>query len=758
VTIHRQKYSINGIVQGVGFRPYVYRLARECHLTGFVHNNSNGVHIEVEGSLEDLRQFSSRLPGEAPPRSHIVDMKITDMPTAGDEQFVIRPSDRRKSAATLISPDIATCDDCLKELFDPTDRRYLYPFINCTNCGPRFTIVNGIPYDRPLTSMHVFRMCPECEREYNDPGDRRFHAQPNACPACGPKVFLTDHKGQNIETDRSIADAVALLKEGKIIAVRGVGGFHLAVDPTNEPALLELRRRKGRAEKPFALMSPDMQAIRFFCEVSAEEEKLLWQPDRPIVLMKARPATRLSSFVAPRNNYLGFMLPYTPLHYLILKDHFDALVMTSGNFSEEPIAISNDEAVARLGGIADYFLLHDREILQRCDDSIVRLLGKPRIIRRARGYVPSPVFLKRPTSKRILACGGELKNTIALSRGETVFLSQHIGDLENAAAYDFFQHAIEHLEEILDITPQAVAHDLHPEYLSTKWAHEQIDLPRIAVQHHHAHQASVMAENGVEEETIGIILDGTGYGTDGTIWGGEVLVGDFAGFERMAWLQPTPLPGGDMAVRQPWRQAVAHLLNAFGSDFRQLDLPFFESVPPNSIEIIPRMIEQKINSPLSSGCGRLFDAVSALLNICTEISYEAQAAIELEMIADRSKREYDTDIVEQIPSQGVIPVDGLIRKIVSDALHGVAIAKIAAMFHYTLAEMFIKATRHAAEMSDIHRVALSGGVYQNVLFFEYMVSRLERLGFEVLTHSKVPTNDGGIALGQIVVADAQLSR
>ena len=756
-TVRRQQIRVNGIVQGVGFRPFVYRLARECGLGGFVRNNHAGVVIEVEGPLESLAHFRRRLLRDAPPLARIVEWHVDALPPRGERGFDIATSEREALPVTLISPDVSVCDDCLRELFDPADRRYRYPFINCTNCGPRYTIVRSLPYDRPSTSMATFRMCEPCEREYHDPGDRRFHAQPNACPDCGPRVSLWDRTGKKLSAGDPIAEVVMLLQQGHIVAVKGLGGFHLAVDARNDRAVQELRRRKGRAEKPFALMAPDLERVQRFCFLEEAEAALLSSPARPIVLLRARPGHDLAPSVAPRNRYLGFMLPYTPLHYLLLRGHFDALVMTSGNFSEEPIAIDNQEALERLAPLADYFLLHDRDILQRCDDSIVRhVAGHARLIRRSRGYVPRPVFLKRPTRRRILACGGELKNTVALSRDDTVFLSQHIGDLDNPAALAFFEHSIAHLQQILEITPEVIAYDLHPEYLSTKWAKQQEGRPRIGVQHHHAHLAAVLAENRHEGRAIGLILDGTGYGTDGTIWGGEVLLGDAAGFERFAWLTPVALPGGEAAIRQPWRMALSCLLHTYGPEALDLELPFLEQVKVAEARVVLQMVEKGLNAPLTSSCGRLFDAVSALVGVRTEVNYEAQAAIELEMAVDENETGVYGEALPRAEASGALPVAPLIRAVVADVRRGEPVGRIAARFHRTLAELFLTAAHSARETTGLETVALSGGVFQNVTFLTCLLTRLQQEGFEVLTHREVPCNDGGLALGQVAVADCQL--
>jgi len=753
----RRRIRVNGIVQGVGFRPFVYRLASEAQLRGFVNNDADGVFIEAEGLEKDLEVFCRRIIDESPPLANIVNCQIDNIPVANDAAFVIKESRHDITPSTLISPDVAVCEDCLSEMFDPGNRRYRYPFINCTNCGPRYTIVEGIPYDRPFTSMKVFPMCPECEREYNDPSDRRFHAQPNACPVCGPRLVLHDGNRET-RTGDPITEAIKLLHEGKILAVRGVGGFHLAVDAHNAGSIERLRERKGRAQKPFALMARGMETIRKHCHVTAEEEKALRHYSRPIVILKKREGCALPENIAPRNKYLGFMLPYSPHHHLLLGESFDALIMTSGNYSEEPIAIANDEAIARLKQMADCFLLHDREILQRCDDSIMMASsGSLQIVRRARGLVPEPVFLaERIAHGRMLAVGGELKNTVALARDDQVFLSQHVGDLDNPSALAFFENSIEHLGRILEIEPSAIAYDMHPEYLSTKWALKQ-KLPTVGVQHHHAHLVSVMADNGISDRTVGIILDGTGYGTDGTIWGGEILVGDAARFERFAWLKPVPLPGGTAAVKQPWRMAVSHLHEAYGADLFGLKLGFMSGISEGDRQILLQMLDKGINSPLTSSCGRLFDAVSAMLGIRSEINFEAQAAIELEMSVDAS----DTPIDTFTPANGclgALETSGLIRMVVESIQAGKDVGEIANQFHFSLADLLVQSADKAREKTGVNRVGLSGGVYQNRLFTKYMLQKLTDANFEVLRHRQVPTNDGGLALGQIVAAAAKLGR
>ncbi|MFQ5640681.1 MAG: carbamoyltransferase HypF [bacterium] len=759
--IRREKIRVNGIVQGVGFRPFVYRLARDCDLAGFVHNNSEGVLIEVEGTPNSLQRFRSRLHQTPPPLAQIVEFQIEVLAPRGEQRFSIQSSECDALPQTLISPDAAVCEECLQELFDPKNRRYHYPFINCTNCGPRHTIVRSLPYDRPFTSMAGFPMCEPCQQEYDDPANRRFHAQPNACPDCGPHLSLLDNAGKEILSEDLISEVVRLLRLGRIIAIKGLGGFHLAVDARNDCAVQELRRRKGRAEKPFALMAPDIACVKRFCFLEEEEEEtdFLQRPMRPIVLLPARPGHPLAPSVAPRNRYLGFMLPYTPLHYLLLWNNFQALVMTSGNFSEEPIVTDNAEALERLAPLADFFLLHDRDILQRCDDSIVRYAAHSvRLLRRSRGYVPRPVFLQQPTRKRILACGGELKNTIALSRSDTVFLSQHIGDLDNPAALAFFENSVRHFQNILEIKPDAIAYDLHPEYLSTKWAMQQEGLEKVGVQHHHAHLASVLAENRKQERAIGIILDGAGYGADGAIWGGEILIGDLTHFERFAWLAPTALPGGAAAIRQPWRMALSYLFETYGQDWQRLKLPFCAHVRDEDARLILQMIEKRLNTPITSSCGRLFDAVAALLGLRTEINYEAQAAIELEMSIDERERDLYREAIPPTDIRGPLAVSPMFRAIVADVQHGEPTGRIAARFHRTLAELFLAAACSARQAAGIEIVALSGGVFQNIYFFTYMLNRLREEKFQVLTHKQVPCNDGGLSLGQVVIADRQLEQ
>jgi len=752
----RRAIEVSGIVQGVGFRPYIYRLASERGLAGWVTNTSAGVSIEVQGELEEVEDFVARLPAEAPPLARVTGVRVRELPPNGDRGFQIVLSRGGEAMQTLISPDVALCDDCRRELFDPHDRRYKYPFINCTNCGPRFTIVRGIPYDRPRTSMAVFPMCAACQAEYEDPLDRRFHAQPNACWQCGPRVELWDTSGKAVPRREPIAEAVSRLRAGKVVAVKGLGGFHLACDATNAAAVERLRERKRRVEKPFAIMAPDLAAIERFCEVDEAARAALERAERPIVLLPKKQPCAIADQVAPFNRYLGVFLPYTPLHHLLFAEGgFPALVMTSGNLSEEPIAIDNREAVARLAGLADGFLVHNRDILLRCDDSVVRVSdGRLRQMRRSRGSVPVPVFLKDELPP-ILAVGGELKNTVCLTRGRHAFLSQHIGDLENLESYRFFEEAVEHLERILEIEPAVVAYDLHPDYFSTKWALEQKGVQLVGVQHHHAHIASCMAENHLEGPVIGFALDGTGYGADGRIWGGEVLVADYAGFERAAHLAYVPLPGGAAAIREPWRMAVSYLAHHFGRDFLRLPLAFVRDLDPRKTEVALRMMEQQVNSPLTSSCGRLFDAVAALAGLRREVNYEAQAAIELEMAMEEAEAGDASAYPFELLPQGAgwsIGSAPLFGALVEDLKHNRPVSSISRRFHNGLVEVFLELARRLRQTRGLDRVCLSGGSFQNLYLLEQMDSRLAAEGFQVFTHSEVPAGDGGLSLGQALVA------
>ena len=762
----RAQVVVRGIVQGVGFRPFVYRLAQEHQLSGWVLNSTQGVVIEVEGPRQRIDGFITGLKASPPPQAVIERVETNLLPPVGYSSFIVEAS-REGSEFVLISPDICICADCLNELQNSQDRRWAYPFINCTNCGPRFTIISDIPYDRPKTTMSAFTMCPRCDEEYHNPADRRFHAQPNACPLCGPRLELASNGTRPAEApprEEPIEGVRRLLAEGAIVAVKGLGGFHLACDATNAGAVATLRERKQRVDKPFAVMSLDVDTVRRYCQVSEGEAQLLESPARPIVLLRRKPGSPIAAQVAPANNNLGVMLPYTPLHYLMLGDGATpaplALVMTSGNMSEEPIAIGNQEALERLSPLADYFLLHDRDIYVRCDDSVTRLFrGREAMLRRSRGYAPFPIRLNLEL-KEILACGAELKNTFCLTKGTYAFLSQHIGDMENYETFASYQASVEHFQRLFRVNPQAVAYDLHPDYLATRYALELAEaqgLRRVPVQHHHAHVVSCMAENGVDAEVIGVALDGTGYGTDGHIWGGEFLLADCRRFRRLGHLKYVPLPGGEAAIKRPYRMAVSHLLSALGEEALDLPLELWAQIGEAELALVRRMMAAKVNCPLTSSCGRLFDAVSALLGVRGVVNYEGQAAIELEMLAAEGVDEaYDWSRPSSYPI--IIDPAPVLRGVVSDLRRGVDRAVISAKFHNTIADIIVGVSRAARERTGINRVALSGGVFQNMYLLGRTLDGLERQGFEALIHHQVPANDGGIALGQAVIANARLSR
>ncbi|MFQ5924602.1 MAG: carbamoyltransferase HypF [Dehalococcoidia bacterium] len=759
-TMELFQISVRGVVQGVGFRPFVYQLATKYQLKGWVCNTSGDVKIEVEGEREALDQFLVELESEAPPLARIEGIIAASAPPVGYAEFEIRHSIAEEGRYQLVSPDIATCDACKSELLSPEDRRYRYPFTNCTNCGPRFTIIEDIPYDRPKTTMRHFRMCPQCQREYDDPWDRRFHAQPNACPECGPSLELIDGNGKTIACDDVIATTSKLLKEGKILAIKGLGGFHLACDATNEEAIQLLRDRKRRPFKPLAIMLATLDEVREHCFVSNEEEKLLTSPECPILLLRWRENSSVSRNVAPELKYLGVMLPYTPMHHVLLRETGQPLVMTSGNISEEPIAKDNEEALRRLRGIADFFVLHNRKIYARYDDGVAIVeRGKPQLIRRARGYAPYPIHLPFK-AKQVLACGAELKNTFCATREDHAFISQHIGDMENLETLEHFENTIELYKKLFRIEPRILAHDLHPEYLSTKYAKELAsEFTLVGVQHHHAHIVSCLVENGIQEPVIGVAFDGTGYGSDGTIWGGEFLVADYKGFNRVGHLEYVPMPGGAAAIERPYRMAFSYLHALLGGSVLDRELPFLRDVDQYEKEVMKRQLEKGINSPLTSSCGRLFDGVSALIGLRGKVDYEAQAAIELEMAAPeeiKNSEGYPFSIVEQ---EGVkmVKLKELFEAIILDIKNRLPVGIISMNFHHTIARMAREMCRLISRETGLRTVALSGGVFQNRLLLRLTADALEKEGFTVLTHSLVPTNDGGISLGQAAIANFAFS-
>jgi hydrogenase maturation protein HypF len=751
----RAEIKVTGIVQGIGFRPFIYNLARSHSIRGWVLNNEKGVLIDAEAEDGNLDQFIQDIPKFTPPLARIESFEVRDLEPLGYTLFEIKKSEEAQEKFVLISPDVATCDQCLSELFSPQDFRYRYPFINCTLCGPRFTIIKDIPYDRPKTTMAPFMMCPVCQQEYEDPNNRRFHAQPNACPTCGPSLRLENKEGEEVPGD-PIQKTLDLLRSGSIVAIKGLGGFHLACDAKNHDAVSSLRSRKFREDKPFAVMCQDLEEARNHCEINTEEERLLLSVERPIVILKRKKSSAIAHAVAPYQHTLGVMLPYSPLHHLLLNGPLKTLVMTSGNTSDEPIAYKNEEARRHLGHIADFFLFHNRDIHMRCDDSVTRIFEeKPYILRRSRGYVPFPIKLSFPL-EMILACGGELKNTFCLTRGPYAFVSHHIGDLENLETLSSFEEGIEHFKRLFYLEPKALVYDLHPDYLSTKYALSIRDIPKLGVQHHHAHIVSGMAENGIEGDVIGVALDGTGFGTDGTLWGGEFLKANLGDFTRLAHLKRVPMPGGSMAIREPWRMAMVYLSDAFGDEIKDAKIDLLKRVDLQKWDILKRMIEKKINTPFTSSMGRLFDAVSSLLSVRDEVHYEGQAAIELEMMADHEvKGEYLFSIMkEEMPM--VIDTREIIRGVAIDMKGGMARSQISGKFHQTIAALIIDTCKVLRLKEGLNRVVLSGGVFQNIFLLSLVTEGLKRSGFDVYTHHLVPANDGGISLGQAVIAHMKL--
>jgi hydrogenase maturation protein HypF len=813
----RTAVRVEGVVQGVGFRPFVYSLATSLGLSGLVGNDVDGVFAEVEGTGAAVAAFLVRLEHEAPPLARIEAVTTRALGVTGTAGFIIAPSVPGGQRRTLVSADSATCSDCLRELTDPANRRYQYPFINCTNCGPRFTIVRDVPYDRPLTTMSGFAMCARCAAEYHDPADRRFHAQPVCCQDCGPHLSLVDAAGSPLASARSplasagsplaaadpVAAAAALLRSGQVLAVKGLGGYHLVVDAGNAAASAALRARKHREDKPFAVLVADLQAARQLCDVDDVAAQSLASARRPIVLLPRLPAADrlIASAVAPGNRHLGLMLPYTPLHHLLLAATAGPLVATSGNVSDEPIVFRDADALDRLAGIADAVLLHDRAIHIRTDDSVVRTFGgRESVLRRSRGYVPEAIRLGRSVPRPVLACGAELKNTFCLAKGDHAVVSHHIGDLENAETLRSFTDGIAHFQRLFDIDPRLVAHDLHPDYLSTKYAVDRADadvadVELVGVQHHHAHIASCLADNGAEGPVIGVAFDGTGYGTDGTIWGGEFLVADLMSFKRVGCLEPVPMPGGAAAIRQPWRMAAAYLAVSYpdgppaGLAVRARNEQYWAAVAA--------MAARGVNAPLTSSAGRLFDAVAALVGVRDMINYEGQAAIELEQLADVHERgSYPVTITSRPPPAAggrgdgpaafgfgsrdssvpvgigtaaapapALPGTGgtelrvaaadLVRAVADDLAAGVPAPIIAARFHNGVAGAIVTVCAQLREQTSLDVVALSGGVFQNLLLTSQVVARLTDTGFRVLVHSRVPCNDGGISLGQAAVAGAR---
>ena len=758
----RVAVRVEGTVQGVGFRPFVFRLAHELGVAGWVRNDEHGVLAEIEGPADAVETFMTRVRADAPPLAEVGRVTAEERAVRDDTGFAIVASAVAEAGgppSAPITPDSATCADCLAELSDRADRRYRYPFINCTNCGPRFTIVRGVPYDRALTTMAAFTMCAACQAEYDDPLDRRFHAQPNACPVCGPAARLLDRDGTELATDDSLRAAADALLGGRILAIKGLGGYHLACRADDERAVAALRARKHREDRPFALMAPDLAAARALVELSADEEALLVGRERPIVLARRRAGAAVASGVAPGAPDLGVMLPYTPLHQLLVADTAMALVMTSANLSDEPIAFRDDDARDRLAAIADAFLVHDRPIETRTDDSVVRVVGgRPLMLRRSRGYVPASLPLPVPAARPLLACGAELKSTFCVARGERAWVGHHIGDLKNVETLMSFREGVAHFEELFAVAPEVVAHDLHPDYLSTAYAQEREGVELVGVQHHHAHLAACLAEHGEMGPAVGAILDGSGYATDGTVWGGELLVGDLAGFERAGHLWPVRLPGGDRAVRQPWRMACAWL-TAAGVDVTAPPAALADAVDPQRWRAVAQLAAGGVAAPLTSSAGRLFDAVGALCGLRAEVTHEGQAAIELEAAAvahqrDRGPREAADALPIAVHDADMVLIDPreAIARVAREVAAGRAIGALAAAFHAGLAEAVARGCALVAARRGLTTVVLSGGVFQNRVLLEAVEAHLGDAGLRALVPQRLPPNDGGIAYGQAAVA------
>ena len=768
MTARRIRLSIDGSVQGVGFRPYVYRLAHAFDLNGFVRNDARGVVVEVEGTARDLERFVERLPEDAPPLATCRDIVREEIAPVGSVEFTIVESARSVNVRTEVVPDAATCDDCLRELFDPADRRYRYPFVNCTNCGPRFTIVRGIPYDRPLTTMAGFVMCDECRTEYEDPVNRRFHAQPNACPRCGPRVRLLAANGETMALNgaRDAVEAAAVaVRDGAIAAIKGLGGYHLACRADSNEVVRRLRERKARDEKPFALMVPDLETASGFADLSALDKQLLTGRERPIVLARRRAAAAVADLVAPRQRDLGLMLPYSPLHHLLLTDAAMPLVMTSGNLSDEPVIYKDASALEGLSSIADLFLCHDRAIECRLDDSVVRTVAiggerQAMMLRRSRGYAPATLRLPIASPEPTLACGGQLKNTFCLVRGRDAWLGPHVGDLASFETLQSFTAGISHHERLFGVSPRAIVHDAHPEYLSTKYAQERSAFPHArvrSVQHHHAHLAACLAEHGECGPAIGVIFDGTGYGVDGAIWGGEVLLGDLTGFERVGHLRAVRMPGGEAAVREPWRMTCAWLCEVTDDPVPELPALLVRRIATGAWRSVARLARTGLVSPYTTSMGRLLDAMAVLCGGPLAVSYEGQAAMALEMLADEAEEgAYDVSLCD---ANGALTMDArpLVRDVVHDLTAEVPAPIVAARIHNGVANAAVRCCGIVAGRRGVDTVVLSGGVFQNVILVERTAQKLLDAGLRVYVPQRVPPNDGGIAFGQAAVAAATMT-
>ncbi|HEY7512450.1 MAG TPA: carbamoyltransferase HypF [Vicinamibacteria bacterium] len=754
-----RRIEIRGTVQGVGFRPWVYRVAREQGIAGRVKNDARGVVIDAFGAPDRVDAFVHRIEASPPPAARIRELRTEAIPAEPARGFRIVPSAPGGARRVTVPPDLATCPDCEREIFDPADRRFGYAFTNCTSCGPRFSILRDLPYDRASTTMARFAMCPDCQREYRRFSDRRFHAQPNACPSCGPRLLALTPDGTLLPASDAVAAAASYLDAGRIVALKGIGGYHLACDATSSAAVAELRRRKNRDQKPFAVMVRDLPAARRVARMGEEERALLTSVERPIVLLERRPDSSLAPEVAPDNPLVGLLLPYSPLHHLLMAAAERPLVMTSGNLSGEPIAYRDDDAFARLGAIADVFLLHDRDIHNRCDDSVARVIaGKPVLLRRSRGYVPRPVALARPVERPVLGCGGHLKNAFCIAVGDSAYLGAHVGDLESVSTVQAFEEAVERLERLLGVRPEIVAHDLHPGYLSTAYALSRQASFKVGVQHHHAHVASALAEHGLRGPVLGVAYDGTGYGTDGTAWGGEILLADAESFDRLATFRPLPLPGSDVAVRQVWRIALAAIDDAYAGQPPLTAIPLFRSLPEKDVAAVRQAAAgAPVLAPLARGVGRYFDALGALVLGRGLSHHEGQVAMEWNLAADPSERGAYPFVVDEAATPWVLDLRPVIRAAVDDLVAGRSPAVISGRFHNTLARATAALLRAAAARVGRRPVVLTGGVFQNALLAERVLAELGG-EFEVHLHGQVPPGDGGLALGQALIADAMTRR
>ena len=755
----RQRITIQGIVQGVGFRPFIHKLVKKNNLSGWILNSNQGVEMEIEGEESSCKNFLPELKKNLPPLAYIEDIKIEQLPYLGFSKFVIKKSNsNHEHPVILIPPDISVCEDCLRELNHPTDRRYHYPFINCTNCGPRFTIIEDMPYDRDKTTMRDFIMCPDCFREYHDLENRRYHAQPNACPKCGPEVTLYEGN-QKIDTQNPIYEVRKKLAKGGIGLVKGLGGFHLTCDAQNQEAVNRIREIKKRDKKPLAVMVENVAKVKTFCYLSPFAQKILESKEKPIVLLKKKKCSNLSPDIAPGNAYLGVMLPYTPLHFLLLQESDLVLVMTSANFSEEPIIIQNEEAFQKFASQVDFLLIHNRRIHNRCDDSVLKIANHHSIfIRRSRGYAPFPIILAEK-SKSVLALGAEEKNTVCLTRDYYAFPSQHLGDLKNRDSFKAYREAIARLCRMFQFEPEIVSCDLHPDYLSTSYAEELSEekgLPLVKVQHHHAHIASCMAENHITEKVIGVAFDGTGFGEDGAIWGGEFLITEISSYQRIAYLEYQAMPGGEQVIHQPWRMAYSYLYSLYDQKINSVYPTLTKRWAPQDLHLLKQMIDRKINSPLTSSCGRLFDAVASLIGLRDEVDFEGQAAMELEGFCQPEYQGHYSYHIETETTGWVVNIQEMFRQIIFDLEKKVPPTKIATQFHNTVADLILSVCVKIRDRFNLNLVLLSGGVFQNSFLLEQTIKLLKKKDFKVVIHKNLPPNDAGLSLGQAVVANAQI--